>query len=36
MDLIEDLVTNVPVYHLSCTISEEAVQTLEQMIAGEE
>lgn len=34
MDLIEDLVTNVPVYHLSCTISEEAVQTLEQMIAG--
>lgn len=29
MDLIEDLVTNVPVYHLSCTISEEAVKTLE-------
>ena len=30
MDLIEDLVTNVPVYHLSCTISEEAVETLER------
>jgi len=29
MDLIEDLVTNVPVYHLCCTISEEAVETLE-------
>lgn len=36
MDLIEDLVTNVPVYHLSCTISEEAVETLEWMIAGKE
>ena len=35
MDLIEDLVTNVPVYHLSCTISEEAVETLERMIARE-
>lgn len=32
MDLIEDLVTNVPVYHLSCTISEEAVQTLERVL----
>lgn len=32
MDLIEDLVTRVPVYHLACTISEEAVQTLERMI----
>ena len=30
MDLIEQLVTSVPVYHLSCTISEEAVQTLER------
>lgn len=36
MDLIEDLVTSVPVYHLSCTISEEAVQTLEQaLLEGE-
>lgn len=32
MDLIEDLVTNVPVYHLSCTISEEAVETLERAL----
>jgi len=32
MDLIENLVTCVPVYHLSCTISEEAVETLERMI----
>lgn len=32
MDLIEDLVTNVPVYHLSCTISEEAVETLERVL----
>ena len=32
MDLIEDLVTRVPVYHLACTISEEAVATLENMI----
>lgn len=32
MDLIEDLVTNVPVYHLACTISEEAVETLERAL----
>lgn len=29
MDLIEQLVTQVPVYHLRCTISEEAVACLE-------
>ena len=29
MDLIEQLATQVPVYHLSCTISEEAVACLE-------
>lgn len=29
MDLIERLVTQVPVYHLSCTISEDAVRRLE-------
>ncbi|MGN0774058.1 MAG: hypothetical protein ACI4MP_09780 [Candidatus Ventricola sp.] len=29
MDLIERLVTQTPVYHLSCTISEEAVACLE-------
>ena len=29
MDLIEQLVTQVPVYHLRCTISEEAVTCLE-------
>lgn len=29
MDLIEQLVTQVPVYHLSCTISEDAVKCLE-------
>ena len=32
MDLIEDLVTHVPVYHFSCTISEEAVETLERAL----
>lgn len=36
MDLIEDLVTNVPVYHLACTISEEAVECLEDALAAEE
>lgn len=35
MDLIEDLVTNVPVYHLACTISEEAVGTLERVLMAE-
>lgn len=29
MDLIEQLVTQAPVYHLSCTISEDAVRCLE-------
>ena len=29
MDLIERLVTQTPVYHLRCTISEEAVACLE-------
>lgn len=28
MDLIEQLITDVPVYHLGCTISEEAVSCL--------
>lgn len=28
MDLIEDLIAGVPVYHLGCTISKEAVQCL--------
>ena len=36
MDLIEDLVTRVPVYHLSCTISEEAVICLENALAADE
>jgi hypothetical protein len=28
MDLIQDLLESVPVYHLGCTISEEAVECL--------
>ena len=36
MDLIEDLVTHVPVYHLSCTISEGAVVCLEKALAADE
>ena len=32
MGLIEELITDVPVYHLSCTISEEAVKCLEQSL----
>ncbi|MGN0776140.1 MAG: hypothetical protein ACI4MM_05610 [Candidatus Ventricola sp.] len=32
MDLIERLVTQIPVYHLSCTISEEAVACLEDVL----
>ena len=32
MDLIQDLLENVPIYHLSCTISEEAVECLEQIL----
>ena len=30
MDLIEDFLEKVPVYHLGCTISEEAVDCLER------
>lgn len=36
MDLIEELVTRVPVYHLSCTISEDAVKCLENALAADE
>lgn len=36
MDLIEDLVTRVPVYHLACTISEEAVACLENALTAQE
>ena len=32
MDLIENLITHVPVYHLSCTISEDAVRCLESAL----
>lgn len=32
MDLIEALVAQVPVYHLSCTISEDAVKCLESAL----
>lgn len=32
MDLIEKLVSQVPVYHLSCTISEDAVRCLEEAL----
>lgn len=32
MDLIQDLLENVPVYHLGCTISEEAVECLEKVL----
>lgn len=35
MDLIEQLVTQVPVYHLRCTISEEAVACLENALRTE-
>lgn len=35
MDLIEDLVTHVPVYHLSCTISEDAVRCLEKKLEAD-
>lgn len=35
MDYIEQLVEYVPVYHLQCTKSEEAVRCLEEMIYGE-
>ena len=32
MDLIETLVKEVPIYHLACTISEEAVDCLDQAL----
>lgn len=32
MDLIMDLIENVPIYHLGCTISEEAVECLEHIL----
>ncbi len=32
MNLIEELINKVPVYHLSCTISKEAVDLLEKML----
>ena len=34
MDLIEDFLGNVPVLHLGCTISEEAVTCLEEALRG--
>lgn len=33
MDLAEDFLGSVPVYHLGCTISEEAVECLEKVMA---
>lgn len=33
MDLTEDFLGNVPVFHLGCTISEEAVECLEKVLA---
>lgn len=32
MDLIDDFLGNVPVFHLGCTISEEAVECLERVL----
>lgn len=32
LDLIEDIVTKIPIYHLSCDISEEAVKCLKSKI----
>lgn len=32
MELLEDLISSVPVYHLACTMNETAVQVLEQAI----
>ena len=32
MDLIQDLLESVPVYHLGCTISEEAVECLARIL----
>lgn len=34
MDRIEALIGQIPVYHLSCTISEEAVRCLEEQLYG--
>lgn len=34
LELLENLVTEIPVYHLSCTISEEAVACLEEAVYG--
>lgn len=33
LDLIEKLIAEVPIYHLSCTISEDAVKCLEQILS---
>ena len=33
MDLMEDFLGNVPVFHLGCTISREAVECLEKVLA---
>lgn len=32
MDLLEDILSHVPVFHLACTISEKAVECLEQQL----
>lgn len=32
LDLIEKLIVEIPIYHLSCTISEEAVDCLEKIL----
>ena len=32
MELIEELISDVPVYHLACTMNETAVKTLEEAI----
>ena len=33
MDLLEDLIASVPVYHLACTMEETAVEALERALA---
>ena len=35
LDLLERLVGKVPIYHLACDISEDAVKTLEQELMGD-
>ena len=35
MDLMEKLLAEIPVYHLGCTISEEAVECLENALQEE-